>query len=696
MSFGSGTELGFGISVALDNQVSAPSHQIVKDLQNVGRATDELSNKLTSNLAAVESVTKGYQDTIQRSQTQIMSGMTLMAGGMAALAPIGFGIQMAGEFEKAEIRINTFTRSAAKTKEIMDTLKKDAAATPFSFKELLGGETALISTGLNAEKAREDILNLGNAIAAVGGGADELNRMSINMQQVRQMGKASSMDLKQFAMTGINVYGLLSDTLGKSVAEIKEMDITYEMITNAFKSAAAEGGIYEGAMENLSRSIFGKFSTLRDNVEQAMAEVGSAVMPLMHKIIDLLISATNHFKDFVSTPVGKYITMITAAVGGLLFVMGSLLVVTGFVRMAHAQLALTFIKMLPATIAQTFATSGLTAAMTALAVSIWAAMAPLWPFIAAAAAAVGIIYLLMSVIGTEGNQWEKFTTLIDGVFQVFSSWNGESAILSRETKDSLEKYGLLEFFQNMSTWIVRIKEFGKGFFDPLIQTAGDMFAIFSPIGDLFNAFVELLKTMGFDIGKATGEVSGFNTVGQILGNVFFIALIPIRIMANVLGFLVRAFTWIIQKVREAIIVFRLLNNSIKGPESGWIFYMIQGIKLLLVPFEAFFHMIKSIIGGLSMLGDAFSGIGDALGFTVKNEGPGNVKPSESKSVKKSIDTSQKIAETLSTGKATRDNTGSQKPRAPQPIIINHTTVVDGETVAKSSNKYNQQQDGRSE
>lgn len=39
---------------------------------------------------------------------------------------------------------------------------------------------------------REDAMNLANAIAATGGGNDELARMATNMQQIKTVGKSYS------------------------------------------------------------------------------------------------------------------------------------------------------------------------------------------------------------------------------------------------------------------------------------------------------------------------------------------------------------------------------------------------------------------------------------------------------------------------------------------------------------------------
>jgi hypothetical protein len=76
------------------------------------------------------------------------------------------------------------------------------------------------------------------------------------------------MDIRQFANAGINIYGLLADSLGVSVEKAAEMDVTYEQLTAAFAKAAEAGGAYEGALEAPSQTFNGRMSTLKDNALQ--------------------------------------------------------------------------------------------------------------------------------------------------------------------------------------------------------------------------------------------------------------------------------------------------------------------------------------------------------------------------------------------------------------------------------------------
>ena len=178
------------------------------------------------------------------------------------------GIEFNAKMEKYQTGLTTLLGSEQEAAAVMEQIRADAARTPFDVDSLTQANQMLISTGMSAGDARNDVLNLANAIAATGGGSAELSRMAANMQQVKNVGKATAMDIRQFAMAGINIYGLLADATGKTTEEVKDMEVSYELLSAALAKAAAEGGAYEGAMEAQSQTFNGRLSTLKDNVLQ--------------------------------------------------------------------------------------------------------------------------------------------------------------------------------------------------------------------------------------------------------------------------------------------------------------------------------------------------------------------------------------------------------------------------------------------
>lgn len=178
------------------------------------------------------------------------------------------GVEFNSKMEQYKTAFTTLLGNGEEAARVMAQIREDAARTPFDVDSLTQANQMLISAGLSAEQARGDVLNLANAIAATGGGSAELSRMAANLQQIQNTGKATAMDIRQFANAGINIYGLLADSMGVTAAEAAEMDVTYEQLAEALSHAAAAGGKYAGAMEAQSQTFQGRISTLKDNATQ--------------------------------------------------------------------------------------------------------------------------------------------------------------------------------------------------------------------------------------------------------------------------------------------------------------------------------------------------------------------------------------------------------------------------------------------
>ena len=178
------------------------------------------------------------------------------------------GVAYNAQIEQYQVALTTMLGSEDQAVEVLNQIKEDAAKTPFDTAGLTKANQLLISAGVDAESSRQTILALGDAVSATGGGNEELSRMAQNLQQIKNAGKATSADIKQFAYAGIDVYGILADYTGKSTAEVQKMTVTYDLLTAALENASSEGGRYYGAMQTQSETLNGEWNTLKDNATQ--------------------------------------------------------------------------------------------------------------------------------------------------------------------------------------------------------------------------------------------------------------------------------------------------------------------------------------------------------------------------------------------------------------------------------------------
>ena len=237
------------------------------------------------------------------TQGTVMASVFSKLGSAALSAAEGFissGIEYNAQIEKYTTGFTNMLGSAEAAQQVMSQIQEDAAKTPFDVESLTKANQYLISAGENASYARNTIMALGDAVSATGGGNDELNRMSQNLQQIANTGKATTADIKQFAYAGIDVYGILADYTGKSTTEVQKMTISYDLLTQALQAASEEGGRYYNAMSDLSQTQNGITNTLKDNVKQLAGlltgDLSDAVGSVKTKLNEMTVAAIEAYK----------------------------------------------------------------------------------------------------------------------------------------------------------------------------------------------------------------------------------------------------------------------------------------------------------------------------------------------------------------------------------------------------------------
>lgn len=286
------------------------------ETKNLKTMLSQAEAQLRATTTALKAANNGMEDfasSTDKASSKSLAGAiaqgTIMAGVFSKLyaaalsAAEGFiasGIEYNAQIEKYTTGFTNMLGSAEAAQQVMSQIQEDAAKTPFDVESLTKANQYLISAGENASYARSTIMALGDAVSATGGGNDELNRMSQNLQQIANTGKATAADIKQFAYAGIDVYGILADYTGKSTAEVQKMTISYDLLTQALQAASEEGGRYYNSMDTQSQTMNGRVSTLKDNVSQLAGlltgDLSSGIGVVIGNLNDLIVKAQEAYK----------------------------------------------------------------------------------------------------------------------------------------------------------------------------------------------------------------------------------------------------------------------------------------------------------------------------------------------------------------------------------------------------------------
>lgn len=231
------------------------------------------NTKFNSAIGVSSNKLKSFGNQMTKTGRMLSTRLSLPLAALGGLA-----VKQAANFEKLQTTLNTLTGSAEAGAEAFERLVKFSAKTPFQLGDLVQVNNTLMGFGLTANQAFNSLSMLGDIAGIVGG---DLQSISIAFGQAAAEGRVMTRDLRQFINNGVPILDILATSMGVARGEIMDMasegKITFDILNKAFRDATSEGGKFEGGMKVLSQTLNGLFSTLKDNVNIALAELGQEI-----------------------------------------------------------------------------------------------------------------------------------------------------------------------------------------------------------------------------------------------------------------------------------------------------------------------------------------------------------------------------------------------------------------------------------
>jgi tape measure domain-containing protein len=225
-------------------------------------------------------------------------GKILAVAGTAATV---FGIKTAADLQSLSTSFETLTGSAEKGRKVFTDLKKMGATTPFEVNDLAKATQTMLAFGIEVDKTQDYLKMLGDVSM---GDKNKLGGLSLAFSQVQSTGRLMGQDLLQMINQGFNPLTIISQKTGKSMSVLKkEMEdgkISADMVTDAFKTATSEGGLFYKGMDRGAKTLGGTFSTLMDNVKMmasgllGLSEQGTIVEG---SFLDLVQKGVNYLNE---------------------------------------------------------------------------------------------------------------------------------------------------------------------------------------------------------------------------------------------------------------------------------------------------------------------------------------------------------------------------------------------------------------
>ena len=405
------------------------------------------------------------------SQKSLAVGRGISLGFTAPLMAIGAtAVNAAADFDSLERALSGIMGGVGAAAGEMTKLKEAAKLPGLGFEEAVRGSVNLQAVGLSAEEARKTLIGFGTAIAASGGGAENLASVT---SQLTQMISKNRILQEDFGILQENV-PLIGDALEKAfgtrnIEVVRKSGIAAE----EFNSKLVASLITLPAVIAATGGLRNNIDNFKDSLKFAQVELGKAIL----KNIDLegvLQSVTQTIENFLTiwgdlSDGTQNLIIATAkyvAIGGALaWILGQIFSAVGVLTMAIGKLTQFMTTYNAVTKVTTITTGG-------------------WVTIAlAAAAAIGFFAYkihqankpiddLSGYLSTSARAMKKEMTQLEFNYKLINDTNTSNSLRLKLINDIKTKYGQYlpdlkteqDYLNNMSTVMKVLNvELGKKF-----------------------------------------------------------------------------------------------------------------------------------------------------------------------------------------------------------------------------------------
>lgn len=269
------------------------------------KAIDQASGPINGVKNALGGLNSTATNTVNKGLGQLRSalGGALVGGAMAGGAALGglaaavgvTGVNFNDLKQQADIAFTTMLGSGEKAKAFLDDLQDFAAKTPFEFPDLLSASQRLLAMGFAAEDVKPTLTAIGDAVAGLGGGSAEVDRVTTALGQMNAKGKASAEEIMQLTEAGIPAWQMLADAIGVDVATAMDQ-VSKGTVSADVAIAAIVDGMntrFGGMMEKQSATWGGLTSTLMDTFTQVSGTITGPVFGKLTEGLAAIVAWTN-------------------------------------------------------------------------------------------------------------------------------------------------------------------------------------------------------------------------------------------------------------------------------------------------------------------------------------------------------------------------------------------------------------------
>lgn len=279
-----------GVTIVGSDRASGVFDRVRRSIERIGEiALGVVAARVLENVAqGLMEIARASVDAAAKFEMMQLSLTGLAAREMVQLS--GATKTVADVFGDAEVAAG----------KLMDELSRIAILSPYQVDAVHYTYRMALAFGYTTKEALDFTSATLNMAAGIGADASMLQRMAYNLAQVRLQGKVTALDIRQLALAGFDLRGVLqyvSNQMGYTIKDhldfnklIAEGKISWEDFSRLYAQYAET--MFAGASERMARSLYGLKSTFNDVFLLTMPQV---VGPAMSEVVKVLNQVLNLF-----------------------------------------------------------------------------------------------------------------------------------------------------------------------------------------------------------------------------------------------------------------------------------------------------------------------------------------------------------------------------------------------------------------
>lgn len=204
-------------------------------------------------------------------------GISKLVSGIADLSKAS--IQAYSEIETLKTGLSIISPTQVQADTLFRDVADYATRSPYGVAQSTELVTLLKQSGVNDSELMSTLTMLGDT---AGGNMEKLKRIANNYAQIVSIGKASMLDMRQFAYAGIPIFEAVSKELGVTQQALRGMisdgKVTSDVIEKVFKDLTSANGIFANATEIGAKTYAARKQNLADTKQLALAEFGDYII----------------------------------------------------------------------------------------------------------------------------------------------------------------------------------------------------------------------------------------------------------------------------------------------------------------------------------------------------------------------------------------------------------------------------------